>query len=48
MEGEQKIKPKKKAMQRRPYSKPTQVGEGEYLEARENYCKGTRPNNYVT
>ena len=40
--------PEKEAMLRWPYKKPTQVGEGEDLEARENYCKGTRPNDSVT
>jgi len=44
----EEIKPEKKMMPERPYRKPTQVGEGENLEARENYCKGTRPNDFVT
>jgi len=46
-EGEE-VKPEKEAKAERPYRKPTQVGEGENREARENYCKGTRQNDSVT
>jgi len=47
-ENLKRIQPEKTARQKCPYNKPTQVGEGEYLEARKNYCKGTRPNDSVT
>jgi len=42
------IQPQKETRREIPYRKPTQVGKGEYLEARKNYRKGTRPNDSVT